>query len=497
VTKGSEGLVRGNGSRKKRRLSADDIDEFIESADDEKVRRFWETIKAEKLRDGLSESTDPEHRRFLSIPLYNNSIAILFVLAILSFSTWFLFKYTSIGLLSNIDITQPVLVVVFAFSAIMFHRYVSDKEEIVGMLDEVAGYSVQNESVFENIGNGLIVVDSAGKVTKVNRKAAEMLEASNSELVGKSCQVISVNQGIANILLETLRSGYATANRELEWVSSRGRHYSLQVTTSLLRSKHAHIAGAVAVIGDVTEIRDLQEKLKLNEHLASIGELSAKLGHEIGNSLGGIRLFTDNLVEELSPGDHRRGYAEEILAEVERLKAKVSELKDYSRPVSLDLAKGDLNNVVDEVLSFARNRFEENGISVSRTTGQNLPEVNMDPDQMRGALLNIVINAIQAMTDGGELTVSTQRRNGTVELSVADTGVGIPEGIRSKIFNPFFTTKKMLGTGLGLSIVYKTIQAHGGTIRFDSELGRGTTFTIGLPIETEMSKQYTDALSHC
>lgn len=479
--------MRSNTRRKKKRLSADDIDELIEMADDGKVRRFWQTIKEEKLRGGTFDSTGLGRRRLLSVPLYNNSIAVIFILAILSFSTWFLLKYTRIGI--PVDITQPALVVVFAFSAIMFHRYVSDREEIVGLLDELAGYSIQNESVFENIGSALVVVDATGRVTKINRKAENILEVKNNELVGKSCQYISTNQELGNLLLQTLRTSRSTANHGVELKSSNGRVYSIQVTTSLLKNKRGHTIGAVEVINDITKIRELQEKLRLNEHLASIGELSAKLGHEIGNSLGGIKLFTDNLLEELLPEDHRRGYAEEILSEVDRLKASVTKLKDYSRPVSLDLKKTNMNAVIDEALCFARDRIQENSILIKKSLSQDLPDIRIDPDQVRGAFLNIVINAIQAMPNGGELSVSTQRRNGTLELSVSDTGLGIPEEIRGKIFNPFFTTRKMLGTGLGLSIVYKAIQAHGGTIKCDSEVGRGTTFTIGLPVEIATDEQ--------
>jgi len=489
-------MVRGSGSRKKRRLSAEDIDEFIEDADDEKVRRFWQTIKEEKLRGKVLRNSGSRRKKFLSIPLYYNTIAMIFILATLSFSTWFILKYTSAELPVDIDITQPILVVIFAFSAIMFHRYVSDKEEIVGMLDEVAGYSIQNESVFENIGSALIVVDATGNITKTNHKAADILEVNSSDLVGKSCQCMSMDQRLADILLQTLRSGYPVVNHEIEWSSSKGRQYSLQVTTSLLQNKRGHTIGAVEVISDVTEVHDLQEKLKLNEHLASIGELSAKLGHEVGNSLGGIKLFADNLMEEFSPEDHRREYAAEILSEVERLQSKVSKLRNYSKPVSLDLRRSDMNGMVDEAVLFVKNKLQGNGIFVKRDLSEHLPEIMVDPDQVRSAFLNVVINAVQAMTKGGELTISTQQRNGSVELLIGDTGEGIPEEIRSKIFNPFFTTKKVLGTGLGLSIVYKTIRAHGGTVTFESEVGSGTTFTITLPVEIAESDPYAHSLLH-
>lgn len=469
-----------NDGHKRKRLSVDDIDELIEMADDEKVQRFWQTIKDEKIRGGKSGIAIPRYKRFLSVPLYNNSIAVIFILAILSFSTWFLFKYTSIGF--PFDITQPVLVVVFAFTAIMFHRYVADREEIVDMLDELAGYSIQNESVFENIGSALIVVDATGKVTKVNRKAENMLESTNSELVGKNCQHIFSNQKLADLLLETLRSSYSIANYEVELESRNGHSYSLQVSTSLIQNKRGHTIGAIEVLNDVTEIRDLQEKLKLNEHLAAIGELSAKLGHEIGNSLGGIKLFTDNLLEELTPEDHRRRYVEEILSEVDRLNSSVSELKDYSRPVSLNLKKTNINELTDEVISLTRDKLQENNIVTNKSLDRELPNIMIDQDQMKSVFLNIVINAIQAMPQGGKLNISTQRRNGILKILFSDTGTGIPENIRSKIFNPFFTTKKTLGTGLGLSIVYKTIQAHSANIKCDSEVGHGTTFTIELPM---------------
>jgi len=469
--------VIGNGGRKKIRLSADDIDELIRMSDDEKVQRFWQTIKEEKLR-GIDKS---RRKRFLFIPSYNSFIAIIFVLALLSFGIWFVFQYSSI----SFDMTQPALLLVFAISAIMFHRYVSDKEQIVGMLDEIAGYSIQNESILENIGIALIVVDAEGKVTKVNSKAEDILEATSVDLVGRNCKSIFKNRELADLLLQTVKFSNPIINYEVASKYSNGRRYLLQVTTSPLKNRKGQIIGAVEVINDVTEVNELQEKLKLNEHLASVGELSAKLGHEIGNSLGGIKLFTDNLIEELAQGDHRRGYAEEILSELDRLMGSIRKLKDYSRPVTLELAETNINEIVDEVVSLTRDRILENGIVVKRDLDRDMPDILVDPDQIKGALLNIVINATQAMPQIGELTIVTQRVNGIVNLSVSDTGCGIPEDIRNRIFDPFFTTKKSLGTGLGLSIVYKAVKAHGGNVECNSKVGKGTTFILSLPAKTE------------
>jgi len=477
--------MKRNENRKKKLLSADDIDELIEMADDEKVRRFWQTIKEEKLRKVTVRKS--RSRRFLSVPLYNNSAVLLFILALLSFIIWFLLSYTGMDI--PVDITKAALVIAFSFSAIIFHRYISDKEEIVTMLDEIAGYSIQNESVFENIGNALIVVDAAGKIIKVNRKAEAIMEAKSYELINKHFQDVLPHNKLSELLMDVLRSGAHIANCSVNLESSTGHKLSLQVTASLLQNKKGHTIGAVEVINDVTQIRELQEKLKLNEHLASIGELSAKLGHEIGNSLGGIKLFTDNLLEELQPDDHRRDYAEEILSEVERLMASVTALKDYSRPVKLYLKETNMNKIMDEIILFSMDKIKESGIVVQKHLGQEIPTIVADPDQLRVASMNVVINAIQAMPTGGELDIFTQRVNGTLELAIRDTGNGIPEKIRGKIFNPFFTTKKILGTGLGLSIAYKNIKSHGGTIDFESKEGIGTTFKIGLPVDISFKEQ--------
>ena len=482
--------MRNSGSRKKRLLSIDEIDELMEIADSDKLRQILQTIREEKQRDESSGTFSSRRRNFLSVALYNNSVAVIFVLTLLSFSIWFLLKYAHIRI--PVDVTQPALVVVFGFSAIMFHRYVTDREEIVGIVDELAGYSIENESIFENIGSGLIVVDAAGKITKINSKAEAILETRNSDWVGKDCQGISTNPKLGGLMLQTLKTGRPEINRDIELETRAGRHYSLQLTTSLLKNKKGHTIGAVGVMNDVTEIRNLQEKLKLNEHLASIGALSAKLGHEIGNSLGGIKLFADNLVDELSPDDHRREYAEEILAEIDRLKTIVTQLKDYSRPIMLDLRKTTVNEIVESVLSLSKDRIQENGIIVKKRLEQDMPEIMLDTDQISGALLNIVINAIQAMPQGGTITISTFLHNGSVGISIADTGTGIPEENHSRIFNPFFTTKRTFGTGLGLPIAYKAIKLHGGTITYDSEEGVGTTFTIELPIRAEQT-EYSEA----
>ena len=471
----------------KKHLSIEDIEELIEISEDEKVKKFWQTIKSEKMKGSNSRFVKSWFRRFLSVPVYNTFVVIIFVFALISFGIWFLLNYTDLNI--STDITQIAPIIAFAFISLIFYRYITDKEEIFSLIGELADYSIQNESVFENIGIGLIVIDATCKVIKVNRRAEEILEARSYELIGKNCENIFYNKELGKLLVNTIRIYEEVKNIEINIRSSKGHNYYLQVTTSLLQNKKGDTIGAIELINDITEIRELQEKLKLNEHLASIGELSAKLGHEIGNSLGGIRLFTDNLLEELPQEDHRREYALEILSEIDRLKSGISDLKNYSKPINLELKKTNVNKLLDDAILSNTDKIQNNGIIIHKNYNMNLPEIMIDGDKIKGAILNIIINAIQAMPHGGTLGISTKSWNGSLELSISDTGVGIPPEIYGKIFNPFFTTKKLVGTGLGLSIAYKAIKSHGGNIKFNSEVGKGTTFSVELPVNITINEQ--------
>ena len=234
-----------------------------------------------------------------------------------------------------------------------------------------------------------------------------------------------------------------------------------------------------------------ENRLLQSEKQASIGRLAAGVAHEINNPLTGILTFTRLLLRNRDIGDKSRSYLQKIAESTVRVRKIVKGLLDFSRQTELDREPTELNRLVGSTISLMENQALVRGIGIAFEPGENLPVVTLDRGQFQGVLINIIINALDATEAGGNITVSTgislsasdAGRKG-VEISVADTGCGISPEDLNKLFDPFFTTKEVgEGTGLGLAVSYGIVQRHGGTIRVQSAVGRGSAFTIWLPVE--------------
>jgi two-component system NtrC family sensor kinase len=235
------------------------------------------------------------------------------------------------------------------------------------------------------------------------------------------------------------------------------------------------------------ELRLANEQLVRTEKLSSLGKLSASIAHEINNPLAGILTFAklvSRILAEGAPDDSRRAVLQRHLAlierETQRCSAIVKNLLDFARERPLQQKLLDVRAPMDEALSLVENQFKTQGIRIERDL-ENVPLVVADFGQLRQAFVNIAMNACEAMGHDGTLRVATREQAGLVEIALTDTGPGIPKERLEHIFDPFFTTKDK-GTGLGLSVVYGVVQKHEGTISVESEPGRGTTFTIRLPV---------------
>jgi signal transduction histidine kinase len=228
------------------------------------------------------------------------------------------------------------------------------------------------------------------------------------------------------------------------------------------------------------------EQMKRADRLASIGEMAAGIAHEIKNPLAGIAGVIQVLKKDQAVGDPKRVVLDEVLSQVERMDKAVRNLLSFARPPEPKMTLVDINELISKLLDFLAPQFAKNSITAERKLSPGLPWLTLDPDLMQQALINIALNAIQAMPEGGKFTVETkaakpERENsGSVEIVFTDTGKGISSKNLSRIFNPFFTTRQQ-GTGLGLSITQRIIEQHGGEISVMSSSGKGASFSIIIP----------------
>jgi signal transduction histidine kinase len=223
------------------------------------------------------------------------------------------------------------------------------------------------------------------------------------------------------------------------------------------------------------------------ERLASIGELAASVAHEIKNPLAGISGAVQVLAEDFAADDPRREVAAQVLDQCTRMDKTIRDLLDYAQPLKAELSAVDVNEVLDRSLFIAMPNPAKSSVRVHRRYGENLPRVIGDAKHFEQVFLNLFLNAAQSMPEGGDLTVKTRLREEgerVIEIEVRDTGTGIPEAIREKIFSPFYTTRTR-GTGLGLPISRRILEQHGGRIAFRSQQGVGTVFLVDIPVAAE------------
>jgi signal transduction histidine kinase len=238
----------------------------------------------------------------------------------------------------------------------------------------------------------------------------------------------------------------------------------------------------VLVLEDITEKKKIEEELFRATKHASVGRLAAGVAHEIGNPLASISSLVQELqTEEVS--DFEKESLITINQHVHRIARIVRNLGDFARLYPRQKISADLRDILESTLSLVR--YDKNFRKIAiRTDVQDTQRPKIDPDQIQQVFLNLILNARDAMPDGGTLDISVKQADGRVELRFADTGPGMDAEVRDKVFDPFFSTKgPAKGTGLGLSICYSIIKDHGGTIEIDSEKDKGTRFIIRIPVE--------------
>ena len=321
---------------------------------------------------------------------------------------------------------------------------------------------------------GLLILDAKGHLRFANKTAENLLEKPLGKLVGQ------VLPPLMPEVLRPLLQNPETAIPESEILLPHDKApIPISVSISPIQSQ-GEVLGRVLVLRDLSEIRRLEEEVRRREKLAAVGQLAAGVAHEIRNPLSSIKGFATHFRQLFAPESPHHEAAEILIREVNRMDRVIGELLEFARPSDIQPLPTPPEPLIRHTLRLIEPDARASDIRMDIQIPE-LPEISMDPDRVTQVLLNLYLNAIQAMGKGGVLTVSAKLENGFLALNIQDTGKGIPEGDIPKIFDPFYTTKSK-GTGLGLAVVEKIITAHGGRIRVESPPEGGTRFGLYFPL---------------
>jgi len=339
------------------------------------------------------------------------------------------------------------------------------------------------DEVVTSLPVGLIATDQDGKIAFYNSAAERISGIDFSQALGKDPESILPRQFCG--LKETLNLGETISEEEMECEFSQGKVVPLSISASRIVNEEGHIVGQVMILRDLGEIRRLQAEIRRKEKLAAIGGLAAGVAHEIRNPLSSIKGIASYYKAKFTEGSEDREMAGVMIEEVDRLSRVISELLEFARPMKLNLKRSDVNDILDHSIRLVQQEASTQKIRIALNTAPDHMMATVDPDRVTQCLLNLYLNAFQAMESGGQLTIEGAIKNRKIEIEIKDTGSGIEAEDLSKIFDPYFTTKPK-GTGLGLAIVHTVIEAHGGFVKVRSAPGQGSVFTIVLPLNSNL-----------
>jgi two-component system nitrogen regulation sensor histidine kinase GlnL len=351
------------------------------------------------------------------------------------------------------------------------------------------------EAVLAGLPDAVIAVDATLRVVFWNAAAEVLTARSARRAQGRLVkEVFAPHTSVVSRLTETLATGESRSEADGVLESPDGRSVPVSLITAALHGRDGAVEGAVAVLRDLSRLRQLESEVRRGETLAAAGRIAVGVAHEIRNPLGAIRGAVQLLAREL-PEPRLSEYTDVLLKEVDRVNRIIESLLDLGRPVAAHRVPLNLHQILERVVLLAEEAARAAGVSIVRRYDPSLPPILGDEDRLLQVFHNLVRNAIEAMKPQGRLTLSTRvslnplygkmdlggGQRTMVEVALHDEGSGIPAAVRARIFDPFFTTKER-GLGLGLALCHRILEEHRGTIHVESAEGRGTTVTCFLPI---------------
>lgn len=359
-------------------------------------------------------------------------------------------------------------------------------EDLLLQLLELRQKQEINVGIINSATDAIVTINEDHIIVGYNRGAEQILGYTREEALAQNLKLIippphkDVHEEYVRRYVATRQPHVIGKHVRLTAQRRDGTEFPMSISFSVAEVRgNLYFTG---VIRDITETKEMEDRLLQSERLAAVGNTVTHIAHEIKNPLLIIGGFARQLIKATELDDKARQKLAIIAEEVARLEGMVAEMRDFVRPPGSQKTLGHLEPLLTEVLEFFQENFKEHHIQVRRQEDGPLPLVNFDPKQIRQVLINLFKNAVEAMPRGGELTVATRIKGPNLEVSVADTGEGMSPEVAASIFTPYFTTKEK-GTGLGLAICdFIVKEQHGGRIEVESTPGQGSTFTIQLPL---------------
>jgi len=351
-------------------------------------------------------------------------------------------------------------------------RQMRDVKEIFSALKDNV------DQIMANLQDGLMLFTRDARVVLVSASVERFLGRPRRQLLGRTVkEIFTPDFPLGTLVLESFNSRSPVAPREVESPSGK----RIQISLDFIQEKGAQI-GALMTLRDAESVQRIEDEIETSRRLSASGRLTRGVAHEVKNPINAIVLHLQLLQDKLRQTDpDTRRHMDIIGSEIHRLDRVVQILVDFTRPRDLHLEELDLRRLLEEVVLLAAPDAAQHGVTVSCQLPPDPLHVKVDEDLVKQAILNVVINGVQAMPEGGNLSISAGRENDTVVTEVRDEGCGIPAEVQEKIFELYFTTKKG-GSGIGLAQTYQILQWHYGSVDFESVDGQGTTFRLRLPL---------------
>jgi len=353
-----------------------------------------------------------------------------------------------------------------------------------GAISEIVLLKERTDRILAGMPDGVLVLGPTGLVLTLNPSAERIFGFQRGEVTGKFyLDVFAKHRPFLNIIERIYDDPRAAASFESHVFGVTSGPIPVAITWSVLGDDRGGTQAIVVNVQDITEVKRLERQWRRSRRLAELGTMAAGVAHEIRNPLGGIRGASQLLMREVREDKDFKDFLDVIVREVDRLDRTVEQLLGFARPVKADVAATNISEVVERALELVKPDIDRTGIHLVKRFPSTIRQINADAAQLTQVFLNLLLNGVQAMPDGGTLTVTVREDAGFTEempfvvVEINDSGCGMAPEVLEQLFTPFFTTRES-GTGLGLAISHRIVQEHGGAIDVISSEGQGTTFIV-------------------